>query len=131
MQFTQVKETCIYVSDLEASRQFYHNALGLEVISQVQDRHIFFRAGTSVLLCFIAGQTEKETVLPPHGAKGSIHFALEVEKSDYENTRQEIEKKNINILHDHQWRAGLRSFYFHDPDKNLVEVIEKGVWDKY
>ena len=131
MKFTKIKETCIYVNDLDSSRSFYHDALGMELISQVKDRHVFFRAGESVLLCFIASQTEKEVSLPPHGARGSIHFALEVERGEYEKAKDDILEKSINILHEHEWKQGLRSFYFHDPDKNLVEVIEKGVWEIY
>lgn len=131
MKFTRIKETCIYVTNLDRTRSFYHDTLGLELISQVKDRHVFFRAGESVLLCFIAEQTKKEEVLPPHGATGSVHFALEVEREAYEEAKREIASKKVNILHEHEWREGLRSFYFHDPDGNLVEVIAKGVWEKY
>jgi catechol 2,3-dioxygenase-like lactoylglutathione lyase family enzyme len=130
MKIKGIKETCIYVSDLERTKDFYYGRLGLEIISKVDNRHIFFRAGRSVLLCFIAGETEKEEILPPHGASGSIHFAFEVDRKDYDAAREEV-AKSIAILHDHQWKGGLRSFYFHDPDKNLVEIIESGVWDKY
>jgi catechol 2,3-dioxygenase-like lactoylglutathione lyase family enzyme len=131
MNITRIKETCIYVSDLEATKAFYHGRLGLEVISLVNSRHIFFRAGDSVLLCFISAETEKEKILPPHGAKGNIHFAFEVERSEYVPARNEIEKRDIKVLHEHEWKGGLRSFYFHDPDNNLVEILEKGMWDKY
>jgi catechol 2,3-dioxygenase-like lactoylglutathione lyase family enzyme len=131
MKFTRIKETCIYVSDLERTKAFYHDTLGLELISLVKDRHVFFRAGESVLLCFIADKTMKEETLPPHGAHGSVHFAFEVEQDDYEDAKREIEAKSISILHEHEWKGGLRSFYFSDPDNNLVEVIAKGMWDKY
>jgi catechol-2,3-dioxygenase len=129
MRISKIKETCIYISDLEQTENFYHHQLGLPVIAKVQGRHIFFRAGESVLLCFIAAQTEKESELPPHGARGSVHFAFEVEKDVYASTLAELQQKDIPILHEHTWKANLRSFYFHDPDRNLVEVIEEGVWD--
>jgi catechol 2,3-dioxygenase-like lactoylglutathione lyase family enzyme len=128
MQISRIKETCIYVSDLDQTERFYHGQLGLPVISKVSGRHIFFRAGESVLLCFIVAQTEKEAELPPHGARGSIHFAFEVPKDAYAHTLQAIQQKGIAILHEHNWKANLRSFYFHDPDNNLVEVIEEGLW---
>ena len=131
MRIARIKETCIYVSDLDKTREFYNGALGLEVISQVKDRHVFFRAGESVLLCFIAAQTEKEVTLPPHGGYGSIHFAFEVSKEDYDPARESLSRKGIIMLHEHTWKSGLRSFYFHDPDKNLVEIIEEGLWEKY
>jgi len=131
MKIARIKETCIYISDIGLTKEFYAGKLGLELISIVEGRHIFFRAGESVLLCFIAEQTEKEKELPPHGASGSIHFAFEVSKDDYDATLQLVKNAFIPILHQHAWKGGLRSFYFHDPDKNLVEVIEEGLWNKY
>ena len=130
MKIIGIKETCIYVSDLERTKEFYSDQLGLQLISMVKDRHVFFRAGNSVLLCFIAGQTKKEKDLPPHGASGSVHFALEVSKNEYGNSLQLLKDAGIHILHEHMWKNGLRSFYFHDPDENLVEVIEEGLWEK-
>ena len=129
MRISRIKETCIYVTDLKQTENFYHHQLGLPVIAKVQGRHIFFRAGESVLLCFIATQTKKESELPSHGANGSVHFAFEVGKDVYNSTLEEMKQKNITILHEHKWKGNLRSFYFHDPDGNLVEVIEEGVWD--
>lgn len=130
MKFSRIKETCIYVTDLESTKAFYHGMLGLELISMVPDRHVFFRAGDSVLLCFIADQTEKEETLPPHGARGSIHFAFETSRTGYNDIKDQLSKQ-LTILHEHEWKGGLRSFYFHDPDKNLVEVLEEGMWERY
>ncbi len=129
MKIARIKETCIYVTDLHQTKAFYSDLLGLPVISLVENRHVFFRAGESVLLCFIAAQTLLEVELPPHGASGCIHFAFEVERSEYEAALNKIKDAGIGILHQHIWKGGLRSFYFHDPDQNLVEVIEDGLWD--
>src|SRR5919112_331497 len=106
MKISRIKETCIYVSDLDGTKAFYSGKLGLEVISLVQGRHVFFRAGDSVLLCFVAAQTEKEKELPPHGAKGSVHFAFEVNKEDYPLALQQVKAAGIPILHEHTWKAG-------------------------
>lgn len=130
MNILGIKETCIYVSDLERTREFYSGKLGLPLISIVKGRHVFFRAGHSVLLCFIANQTKKEKELPPHGASGSVHFAFEISSGEYSNALQQIKNAGINILHEHRWKNRLRSFYFHDPDENLVEAIEEGLWEK-
>jgi catechol 2,3-dioxygenase-like lactoylglutathione lyase family enzyme len=127
---TRIKETCLYVTNLEKTKAFYHQKLGLPLISMVPGRHIFFQAGESVLLCFIASQTEKETILPPHGATGRIHFAFEVEQQEYEKVVQEIENSGIGITHHHTWPNGVRSFYFSDPDEHVVEILEEGLWEK-
>lgn len=129
MKISRIKETCIYVSDLQRTKEFYHHKLGLPVISVLENRHIFFRAGESVLLCFIAQQTMQEKDMPPHGAQGSIHFAFEVEKEEYPLALEILNNNKIAILHEHNWKAGLRSVYFSDPDDNLVEIIEQGIWE--
>lgn len=129
MKISRIKETCIYVSDLQRTKEFYHHKLGLPVISVLENRHIFFRAGESVLLCFIAQQTMQEKDMPPHGAQGSIHFAFEVEKKEYPLALEILNNNKIAILHEHNWKAGLRSVYFSDPDDNLVEIIEQGIWE--
>jgi catechol 2,3-dioxygenase-like lactoylglutathione lyase family enzyme len=129
MNIARIKETCIYVTDLQATKQFYSYQLGLPLISFVEGRHVFFKAGQSVLLCFVADKTLHEKELPPHGAAGSVHFAFEVPRQDYVAALQTIKDAKITILHEHVWKDELRSFYFHDPDGNLVEIIEEGLWE--
>jgi catechol 2,3-dioxygenase-like lactoylglutathione lyase family enzyme len=130
MKIARIKETCIYVTDLERTKAFYTGTIGLPLLSLVKDRHVFFRAGESVLLCFVAAATENEKELPPHGARGSVHFAFEVEKKEYGAALQKLNDAGVPILHKHVWKDGLRSFYFHDPDGNLLEVIEEGLWER-
>lgn len=129
MKISRIKETCIYVSDLESTRYFYHELLELPVISMVADRHIFFRAGDSVLLCFIAAHTLSQTELPPHGTSGNGHFAFEVVAEDYAGTEAMVRARGIEVVQTYTWPRGHRSFYFHDPSGNLVEFIEAGLWD--
>jgi catechol 2,3-dioxygenase-like lactoylglutathione lyase family enzyme len=130
MNISRIKETCIYVTDLEKTKAFYTGILGLPLISLAKERHVFFRAGESVLLCFIAEKTAQEKELPPHGASGCIHFAFEVKGEDYPAALQKIKEANLSLLHEHTWPNGLHSFYFHDPDGHLVEIIEEGLWER-
>lgn len=74
MQFTEIKETCIYVSDIDKTEYFYHDKLELEVISKVIDKHIFFKVGSSVLLCFDAYHSKNKTSPPPHYVVGKLRF---------------------------------------------------------
>jgi catechol-2,3-dioxygenase len=130
MKVKSIKETCIYVKDLERCQTFYGNIIGLAIMAKAEGRHIFFLAGSSVLLCFIAESTLNEKILPPHGATGSIHFAFEVTKEDYLLYKYHLSSQGIQILHEHDWGQGKRSFYIHDPDQNLVEFIVEGLWEK-
>lgn len=78
MNIRQIKETCIYSTDLGAARKFYHELLGLPIIGEVKEKHIFFRVGTSVLLCFNPAESRKKKSPPAHFSKGKFHFAFEV-----------------------------------------------------
>lgn len=135
MKFRQIKETCIYTTDLEGAKSFYHNKLGLEIISHLPGKHIFFRAGTSVLLCFNPEDSKTKKSPPPHYASGRYHFAFEVESSDYEQQKAEILSKGIAIVDTVVWDSGPRSsnatqesFYFEDGLGNIVEIVPVGIW---
>ncbi len=124
-----IKETCLYVKDLQRTRAFYEGILDFEVIAEVQGRHVFFRVGKDVLLCFIAESTKKEEKLPWHGAQGSMHVAFEVASEDYEALKARLKERGVKILQEVQWRKG-RSFYFRDPDGHLLEIVEPQIWEK-
>lgn len=128
LSFTKIKETCIYVRDLEATKVFYHNQLGLPIVSYVEGRHIFFRAGASMLLCFVAEATEHDQHLPPHYGRGQLHFAFETEVSNYEDWKNQIRSIGLPIEQEVWWRDNLKSFYFRDPDNHSVEIVMRGIW---
>jgi catechol 2,3-dioxygenase-like lactoylglutathione lyase family enzyme len=130
MNIVKIKETCLYVHDLEGARRFYHDVLGLPVISYLPGKHLFLRAGGSVLLCFNPDDSKTKTSPPPHYAEGRQHFAFEVPKEDYERTKAEIKGKGITIIDVVTWANGTESFYFHDPAGNILEVLpDPGIWD--
>lgn len=128
LQITQVKETGLYVKDLAKSRAFYEGKLGLPCFSFVEGRHAFFRAGNSVLLCFIAEATAKDEHLPPHWGHGNMHFAFECAEGQYDDWMEKVKDQGIVIIHKHVWPNGKRSFYFHDPDEHVAEIVEPGMW---
>ncbi len=126
---TQVKETCLYVTDLNVTRLFYEEKLGLACFSFVPNRHAFFRAGTSVFLCFIAETTKQDKNLPPHWGIGALHYALESPVEEYDNWLAHFKKMEITITQEVEWPRGGRSFYFNDPDGHVGEIVEAGMWD--
>ena len=133
-------ETCIYSSDLVKMKNFYVNLLGLEFVSEEKDRYVFLKAGQSMLLIFNPNKTlanvdvgnrSSATQLPAHGAfapPSIIHFALEIEKQNYDNAKQMLKEKNIKIENEVTWNKGTNSIYFRDPVGNLVEIITPGSW---
>ncbi len=129
MEYTQIKETCLYISDLDKAEAFYHGLLDMPVISKEKDRHIFFRCGSSVLLCFNPETTKKEDHLPPHFAYGKQHIAFEVKEEDYATIKASMLKKGIKITHEQPWKKNLESFYFEDPFGHVLEFVPHGIWE--
>jgi catechol 2,3-dioxygenase-like lactoylglutathione lyase family enzyme len=130
MNLIKIKETCLYLYDLDKAKDFYHRVLGLPLISYVPGKHIFFNAGSSVLLCFNPDDSKAKKSPPAHFGGGKQHFAFEVQKSDYQETKKEIIGKGIPIIDEVTWDSGEESFYFNDPEGNILEVVpDKGIWD--
>ncbi len=129
MQFSQIKETCLYTTDLNAARDFYADVLELPLIHDYEGRHLFFRIGTSVLLIFNPEATRLEDNLPPHFASGKQHIAFECQTDDYQAWKDRLIAAGIIITHEQDWPGGRLSFYFEDPAGNVLEVIQPGVWE--
>lgn len=129
MNIRQIKETCIYTTDLFSARKFYHERLELPIISEVEGKHIFFRAGSSVLLCFNPNDSRLKKSPPAHFSEGNYHFAFEVTAGEYEKHKQKIIQKGITITDTLIWKNGQESFYFNDPIGNVVEIVPEGIWD--
>lgn len=130
MKCLRIKETCIYIRDLEGAKQFYHELLELPVINYLPGKHLFLRAGQSVLLCFNPDDSRTKTSPPGHYAAGPQHFAFEVAASDYQFHKERILAKGIKIIDEVTWASGKESFYFNDPAGNVLEIVpDSGVWD--
>lgn len=130
MDFLKIKETCLYVHDLEKAKRFYHERLGLPVISYLSGKHLFLRAGQSVLLLFNPEDSKIKTSPPAHFGGGKQHLAFEINGGDYEESKRQIEGKGIEIIDEITWKSGKKSFYFNDPEGNVLEVLpDEGIWD--
>ena len=129
MNFIKIKETCLYVHDLEKARKFYHEILELPLISYLEGKHIFFKAGSSVLLCFNPEDSRNKKSPPGHYGGGKQHFAFEVSQPDYQLAKEWIQQKRIQITDVVIWKDGIESFYFEDPEGNVLEIVPaKGIW---
>jgi catechol 2,3-dioxygenase-like lactoylglutathione lyase family enzyme len=130
MQINQIKETCLYIKDLEKAKEFYHGKLGMPIITHAPEKLIFFRSGSSVLLCFNPDFSEGQDVPPPHFANGKQHIAFEVPANDYESAKTELEAQGIEITYEHKWPNGKLSAYFEDPEGHVLEIVPAGLWEK-
>ena len=130
MKFIKIKETCLYVRDLEQIKEFYNEILELPIINYEPKKHIFFRLGSSVLLCFNPEDSRQKVSPPGHYGGGKQHIAFEVPMANYEKAKAEIIAKGIKVIDEVEWKGEVKSFYFEDPAGNILEIVpDKGIWD--
>jgi len=128
-RITGILETVLYVSDIDRAEQFYRDVMALRPIGKEPGRHVFFRVGSGVLLLFRAERTRRSASLPPHGADGEIHICFTIAPDEYETWKARIRESRIVIEKETQWPVG-RSFYFRDPDGNLLELANADIWPR-
>jgi len=124
-----ILETALYVADLDRAERFYRDVLALRQIGKEPGRHVFFRLGSGVLLLFRADRTRQAGSLPSHGADGEIHVCFLVSPADYETWKRHIQGHEIAIQREVAWPQG-RSFFFRDPDGNLLELADADIWPR-
>ena len=114
----------IPVSDLEASKKFYTEVLGLTFLRFSPAYQIMFlMAGKDyVLLCL------SETPINPNPeGKRRVHHAFAVEPSAYDGAKIFLQKNGVEIFDEELRATGTfpgRQFYIHDPDNNVIEFSE-------
>jgi catechol 2,3-dioxygenase-like lactoylglutathione lyase family enzyme len=126
-RITGILETVLYVADVDRAERFYRDVMGLNQIGKEPGRHVFFRVGSGVLLLFRAETTRQAGSLPQHGADGEIHVCFTVSPAEYEPWKRRIRECGSAILQETEWNRG-RSFYFRDPDGNLLELANADIW---
>lgn len=122
-------EASLYVVDLDAAERFWRR-LGLPLIGRAEGRHVFFRAGHDLLLLFDPDATAQAGgTVPPHGARGPGHVALDVpDVAALDAWRQRLREAGVPIEAELEWPHGGRSLYFRDPEGNSLELITRGSW---
>ena len=131
--FPAVLEAALYAEDLDAAEAFYGGVLGMERIARVGDRHVFFRAGSSVVLIFNPARTREgpsnpDIPVPPHGAEGPGHLCLSAEAQGVSAWCGRLQAAGVPIEADFHWPNGARSIYFRDPADNSLEIAEPRLW---
>lgn len=129
-----VLEAALYVDDLDRAETFYAQVLGLERISRVDDRHVFFRCGQAVVLLFNPAETVKPPApdarlpVPPHGARGEGHLCFRASEDEIDRWKAHLENHGVLIESEFEWPKGGRSIYFRDPSGNSIEFANPAIW---
>ena len=131
---TGILETALYAEDLDAAEAFYRDVLGLERLSRVGDRHVFFRCGGGVLLIFNPAETatppapDAKLPVPPHGMRGEGHVCFRATEEEIDRWKQHLAEHGVAIESEFEWPKGGRSIYFRDPSGNSIEFANPKIW---
>lgn len=131
-QFEGVLETALYYSRAEgaATERFYAKTLGLPEVASWADGTAY-RLGPGVLLLFEREElATREGPIADHGAHGPGHACLLAPGERFEATRRRLIEAGVEIVHEHEWKDDMRSFYFRDPAGNLLEVASGDLWPR-
>ena len=113
--------TLIAVSDMEKSRQFYHDVLGMNVVADF-GANVTLNGGIvlQTLDTWISFIRTDKVVLPNNA--GELYFEEEDLDAFLENLKQ-FDICYVHPLFEHRW--GQRVVRFYDPDRHIIEVGEK------
>ncbi len=124
-------EIILRVNDMELMKQFYGTTLGLPMM-KVSENYAFFKiadgfGGHHQTLALFSKNNltafgEKlQSIKPEHNSLH--HFALEIDKMDYEGIRTYLDQRDIpcqtEIFEWVQWK----SIFIKDPESNIVEFV--------
>jgi catechol 2,3-dioxygenase-like lactoylglutathione lyase family enzyme len=128
VRLTGVLETVLYHASgqEEELAQFYGDVLNLDRVGE----GLTFRIGSGLLLLFNRERSTLQSTPPPHGALGSIHTCFVAAGNDYESWKRRLTDNAVPILEEREWPNGVKSFYFHDPAGNLLEIADGDLWPR-
>src|SRR5258708_39565581 len=136
MKILGVIETAIDVEDLDVAVSFYRRLFDFETL-MLDERLCAFNVGSrSILLLFkkdsrTAPLKVPGGVIPPHGGKGSAHFAFSITPEELPKWEECLASHVVAIEGRVHWERGGQSIYFRDPDGHLVELATPGIWAIY
>lgn len=135
-QLDDLKETALYVDDLERSRHFYVGILGLKILLSDERLCALDVAGRHVLLLFLRGASNHDMrvpggMIPAHDSSGQIHIAFSIGRDQLHAWEASLLSAGVAIISRVVWPRGGESIYFRDPDQHLLELLTPGVWATY
>jgi glyoxylase I family protein len=116
----------IAVSDLNASRKFYTEILGLKLVQEAPAiGMVFLKAGDDHVIL------AKSDAPLQRNAKDSrrAHHAFKVDADKYDDAKSFLASKGVEVFEEEDRKKGVfvgRQFYIHDPDGAVIEFTE---WD--
>ena len=116
----------IAVSDLDASRKFYTEVLGLTLVNDASSYGmVFLRAGDDHVILARSDAPLERSAADSRRA----HHAFKVDAEKYDAAKSWLASRGVEVFEEEDRKKGVfvgRQFYIHDPDGNVIELSE---WD--
>jgi catechol 2,3-dioxygenase-like lactoylglutathione lyase family enzyme len=112
----------IPVKDLERSEKFYTELLGFKKVRS-NPTMVFLRTGEDHFVL----THSKKPVDPNPEDESEIHTAFLVDPDQYDAAIKFLKSKGVRFVREEERHTGTfqgRSAYFHDPDRNVIEIID-------
>jgi catechol 2,3-dioxygenase-like lactoylglutathione lyase family enzyme len=122
-----LSELVLIVEDVPKAARFYEDVVGLELEHETSDEWAWFwagRTGAKQRLALHRGTLlfEEHSPLPPGERFGRVHFAFEVSPDDLDESVEHVRAAGVEVYGpvELDWMDA-QSYYFYDPDGNLLE----------
>jgi catechol-2,3-dioxygenase len=121
-----IPEIVLVVEDVLAAAAFYRNAVGLTPEAPADEAWAWFQLANSgssrIGLHHGPLLFEDQSPRPPGERWGPVHFALAIDRSSLPSALERLQQHDVEVFGPVQlnW-MGATSYYFYDPDGNLVE----------
>jgi len=124
-----ILETVLYCREdtREKMLRFYDDVLGL---AECRISRGGYRLGSGMLLVFNSDKSSSQSSPPPHGTMGRGHTCFVSPPGDYGRWQQWLRGAGVEIIEEIDWDTPFhgRSFYFHDPAGNVLEIADRDIW---
>ena len=122
-----IAEIVLVVADVVRSAKFYEDVVGLVPETVPNSEWAWFwtgEPGASARLGLHRGalRFEEHSSWPPGERFGRVHYAFRVEREELEAAVRHVESRGVTVYGPtyFEWMQA-KSFYFYDPDGNLLE----------
>lgn len=131
-----ILETCLDVSDVARSQEFYAGLFGYAVMKSDARFCAFSIGERQVLILFRRGSDPQGTKLPfgfipSHGSSGQGHIGFAIPRESLADWQARLAQRGVPVESTFAWPEGGTSIYFRDPDGHLLELLTPGVWPIY
>jgi NAD(P)H-dependent nitrite reductase small subunit len=122
-----LRHLALQVSDVGKSRDFYLKLFGMEVVWAPDAENVYLSSGSDNLaLHQVSPQVSLMASPATTDQKSSLdHFGFIVAcEADVDQMAERAKALGVEIVHPvRRHRDGSYSFYFHDPDKSLIQIL--------